>query len=788
MVKTTTLLLLLWQASACLAGSKRPHRQIPFSYPTSSPTPASSFDLAYEEAQELYANAAYVEDDDPSPVPSLRLSHSGLYINQAHPPSVVHRPDHSNQTDPFQPQPLVVHFDPTLYGAASAKASLGPVRLRTRDQVMLHCGKGFGGIEACERDDLNLSPPSHVSPPISHPAEPAATWIHAATSALDCEAGPQSLLPDGRFHLDERSCPGWSKYWQSIEQTRKDSSREVLQSFVVTVKLDKLPSSDETTSSKGDKAEQHVEQFWVGHLHLQESRASWPLAGNARDRRPGQEDRTWHPDDVNRIAGAMENPLIPKSSRYVNDRNFGVFVDQSAWTLGVQIKIPMSITNPRDDDQEDAKKHPEHVHNKLKTSMVLPPEEVFAPVSGQVVWAREYVFRRPPIYGPAAGDNDEASFCLMIRDEWSIVYQIFGIDQATVTVQEGETVLRGDVLGHALREGLSIEPPSTEPPADHATFKPDQEVSYYPYRYRTLQVRVSRPDPSWDEWKGPDEEGWRYFHPLHAFTEGKDYRSAITPYGSPTIVYFAKPSTDPLNIPPNAYATSNDFWTPTLQGPTEIIVGYEYFQQTPGDPGDGMDNLAIYALDIAFKKKLDGQRAPQRGMECDLGGETDPSGTAEQDKKYWRNVFEHAKLPNNWSGSLPPASATSVHATATANANATGTVASAGQGNATVRDDPGREKSYRWTSKLFSHYVAAFSYGRFFPEKITSQFDEKEKRLYYSAARTVRGEPKIDGAFNVQSIIDQDGEDGGRGKYRLVVRARDYWGNVGCIASDVMLT
>ncbi len=50
-----------------------------------------------------------------------------------------------------------------------------------------------------------------------------------------------------------------------------------------------------------------------------------------------------------------------------------------------------------------------------------------------------------------------------------------------------------------------------------------------------------------------------------------------------------------------------------------------------------------------------------------------------------------------------------------------------------------------------------------FPEKITSQFDEKEKRLYYSAARTVRGEPKIGGAFNVQDVIDQEGEEGGGG-------------------------
>lgn len=622
---------------------------------------------------------------------------------------------------------------------------------------MLHCGDDHGGIESCERDDLDLSPPELTTKPNRHPktkSEQNTNWVYEASHSLNCEPIPQSVTPDGRFLLDERSCPGWAKYWQTIDRTRKHAKDELLQSFVVTVNLDKVQPPGIASANTHNKSEGEIKQFWIGHLHINESRASWPLAGNARDRRPGQEDRTWHPQDVNRIAGAMENPLIPKSTRFVNDRNFGVYVDQSSWTLGVQIKVPLSITNPRDDDDDD---EPSDVYDRLKTKMILPPEEVFAPVSGQVVWAREYIFHKPPIYGPAAGDNDERSFCLMIRDEWSIVYQIFGIDSATVSIKEGDTVLRGDVLGHALREGLSIEPPSTEPPADHATSKPDAQVSYYPHRYRTLQVRVSRPDPTWTEWKDPDEIGWQYFHPLHAFTEGnKGYRSSITPYGSPTIIYFAKPSVDPLNTPPNAYATSNDFWTPTLQGPTEIIVGFEYFQQTPGDPADGMENLAIYAIDLAVKKKISGQREPLRGMDCDLGGETDPTGTAEKDQKYWRNVFEHSKLPNNWTP-------------------------------ITKREDD-EVGGYVWRSKLFAHYMAAFSHGRFFPEKITSQFDEKEKRLYYSAARTVRGEPKVGGAFNVQGVIDQEGEEGGRGKYRLVVRARDYWGNVGCLGSDVLLT
>ncbi|GAK66877.1 uncharacterized protein PAN0_015d5101 [Moesziomyces antarcticus] len=722
------LLLLLAHASLGLAASNRAHRQIAFSDPALAASPTS--EPNDERQWHAHANAALVDDDDPAPVAALRLSHAGLYINQAHAPSLIHRPDHDNATHAFQPHPLVVHMDPALYSTASATASIGPVRLRTRDQVMLHCGNDVGGIESCEYDDLH---------PSLRPA--AATHIEfEQADALDCRATPLSVAADGAFFLDQRSCPGWSKYWRAVELARSTSPHELLQSFVVTINVAKLPPA-----SASSQYETH--RFWIGQLHLEQSRASWPLAGNARDRRPGQDDRTWHPHDVNRIAGAMENPMIPKSSLFTNDRNYGVYVDQSSWTLGVQIKIPLSITNPRGDDDDDDDDDEGSVH----ANMMLPPEEVFAPVSGQVVWARDYTFRRPPLFGPAAGLNDEASFCVMVRDEWSIVYQIFGLDAATVGVREGDTVLRGDVLGHALREGLSVEPPSTEPPADHAPSKPDDEVSFYPHRYRTLEVRVARPNPNWSEWKHPDESGWQYFHPLHVFTEGNSYRSSITPYGSPTIIYFSKPSVDPLNTPPNAYATSNDFWTPTLQGPTEIIVGFEYFQQTPGDPADGMENLAIYALDVGIRKKRTGEREAARGMECDLGGDTDPSGTDDKDRAYWRTVFEHAKLPNNWTPSVEGGS------------------------------------EYGWRSKLFSHYMPAFSHGRFFPEKITSQFDDKERRLYYSASRTVRGEPKLGGALNVQSIIERDGDEGGRGKYRLVVRARDYWGNLGCLASDVLL-
>ncbi len=107
-------------------------------------------------------------------------------------------------------------------------------------------------------------------------------------------------------------------------------------------------------------------------------------------------------------------------------------------------------------------------------------------------------------------------------------------------------------------------------------------MSFYPYRFarsRCASLDPTRRGPSGSTRMRLDGNTSTLYTSLR---RGRIIGPSITPYGSPTLIYFAKPSVDALNTPPNAYATSNDFWTPTLQGPTEIIVGYEYFQQTPG--------------------------------------------------------------------------------------------------------------------------------------------------------------------------------------------------------------
>ncbi|EPQ27709.1 uncharacterized protein PFL1_04847 [Pseudozyma flocculosa PF-1] len=686
-------------------------------------------------AHRIHAND--VQDDDPALVPAIRLSHHGLYINRPH--TAAGHPAPSFAAPPRLP--LTIHFDTAVYRPETAVVHFGPLRRRSRDQVMLECGKQSGGIESCQDDDLG---------------EAKANRSHA--DSLECRFDrPGAVKSGGRIVLDSRACTGWDDYWAGphIYHHRRsdddDRGSEALTSFVVSLSVD---------AREAGKGSQNTHQrWWVGQLELDHSRASWPLAGNARSRRPGTDDRVWHQDNANRISGSMENPIIPKASKdEPADPQQNVYVEQSSWNLGVQIRIPLAITTPPPSAQNRTASALTAIDDSAPSTempLLLPPEEVFAPVAGQVVWSRPYLRHKPPLVGDGAGWNDEADHCLMIRDEWSVVYQIFGLDPATLSFREGDEVARGDVLGHALREGLSSIPPCTDPPADHSETKDDRSVRFYPHRYRKLEIRVARPHRDWTEWKDPDELGWQYFQPLQVFREGrtregKRYQSTVPPYGSPTTLYFGRPSTDPLNVPPVAFASSDDFFVPTLSGQVEMYAGFEAFQSTPGDPADGMEPLALFAMDLGIRKRKDGERPPNREDPCDLGGGGGDGGDDTSDK--WRNLWEHAKLPNVWTGAFIPTS--------------TSTPA-----------------SVRWHSKLFSHYQPSFSYGTWFPAKMSSQFDEKSRHLYYVVGRQVRGEPKIKGSFDVQ----RDLMDEGPGRYRIVVRGRDYWGNAGCVASDVNL-
>ncbi|PWN51496.1 hypothetical protein IE53DRAFT_386132 [Violaceomyces palustris] len=669
----------------------------------------------------------------PSP---LALRHAGLYINHPHSP-LYHKPPPSSSSPPLVPtKPLTLFIDDTLYDPTSAIVTLGALVSRDRDQVMLGCGASsdsdLGGIEACILDDTERSKSSH----------------NRSSSHLTCRPThhPSSVKPDGRFILDAKSCPGWDSYWSSRPQARSD--RSTLDSLAVS--LDILPLN------RSDRTETNV--WWLGHLNLLESdRASWPFAGNARTKYNGQEE-VWTGRTVNRISGAMESPFIPRANKGKDtDPNRGVYVQESSWNLGVSIRVPLldrALGREANDSSGEA---------TWRSTSNLLQEDFHAPVGGQVVWSRPYKRKRPPLSGPGEGMNDEEDWCLMIRDEWSLVHQIFGLDPSSLRFEEGDYFARGQVLGGANRVKPSSSPPSTLPPADPPSeddTPPQKGSPLYPYRFKRVEIRVARPHPSWTEWKRPEEPGWEYFHPLHVYREA-DFRSTIPPEGAPMTIFFADPSPDPLGTPPVSLSSTNDFFRPSLSGRKEMIVGLAYFQETPNFPEDGLDPLGIYALEWAIRKVQSGDRKVDPNDACDVGNR-------QGEEVDWRSSFEFSKLTHQLSPIL------------TRNKAGEGDGATQAGGWRRISEDQDPRFASIGPDHVFSHLVPSFKSGRFLPTWYASQSDEKASNLFYSLNRNSLGQPSLHGHWDVEREVGGD--------HMLVVRSRDYWGNVGCIRGQVYLS
>ena len=97
-------------------------------------------------------------------------------------------------------------------------------------------------------------------------------------------------------------------------------------------------------------------------------------------------------------------------------------------------------------------------------------------------------------------DRSVLNIC-QIRDEWGFVYQLLGLNSTAISVDLGEIVSAGHVIGATSRTPLSWEPPCRHKPSDPP--KMYDNSRRYPYRNRVLRVLVARPDPEWKEWKRP---------------------------------------------------------------------------------------------------------------------------------------------------------------------------------------------------------------------------------------------------------------------------------------------
>ncbi|KDN52253.1 hypothetical protein K437DRAFT_293183 [Tilletiaria anomala UBC 951] len=696
-----------------------------------------------------------------SALAAVHLSHTGLFVNHAH----------LDYVQEGVSQPLTLYVDPQLYDVQRASLHVSHVHRRAWDDVAVECSYSSpdaamqmdGGIEACEKMDLSAAlkyfdagqdqeedhdmvcPPSattpdgraifgssHAPPPVEHtPDTPSSGPPRKDTRTQACKMVDEFL---GRRKRRRSGAAGQPDDGGEDAEPR-------LHSMVVTVHTPRKSTAHSSSSrsrgqdidSKIYKADE-IHHFWLSHLFLPDAyKARWPLAGNAHSNTSGKVE-PWTGRNVNRIAGLPYDPFISSPPLRRNSPAPPSGYDPAKGTLdGVGIvsarwNTGVSIRSP---------------FNTRPNDPVFEP--VHAPVAGQIVWAGHY--SRGPGHKSGARQDTERGYMLMIRDEWGFVWQIAGVEEETLRVHPGDDIFVGQVVADVRRQGATAA----------AEASAGTRAAADPYRFKSLRITVARPDVTWTRWPAPFVAGWTFYDPMAFFLEdtplfspgkrtggsvalsGKEgarrsWRSSVPPYANPNRIFFARPALDPLTETVSAFASSTDLLTPTLSGKVQIIVSFDSYVQTPGDGGDAMDGTGLYSLQWGL---MQGQQDRERDWDpeaCEFFGH-------ELDGSEWRVAFEHDKM------------------VATPEPGSNGT-------------EP---------TSVFAHIVPSFTYGTFFKTKYHSAFDHRERHVFYTPTRRTRGQADLHGSWDTRK------EPNGNGFYTIIVRATDFWGNVGCVSSKVYI-
>ncbi|KAK0566613.1 hypothetical protein OC861_003136 [Tilletia horrida] len=618
------------------------------------------------------AEAGAAAQDD---LPLLRSSVAGLYVNGAHSP-VSNTVEPGRNTSAHVLGPITIYFDEQAVNWRTASLRVSAPRRRNWDDVNLRCGTSqdgypVGGIEACEKDDLA--------------AQAGAAGTHGEAV---CQLSDVAEAGSGEAIFDPRRCGAFTSLLAQTEGQKEEQDELLSFTFTITVDAVKPHGSKPNVNEKKETVSR---SWWVGHLRYK--RASWPLAPEG--------GKAWSGFEPNKLSGLFHDPFLPKASHFEEgDELQGVDIQDAYWAAGISIRIP-------------------------RVGIDEELEAVHAPVGGEVVWVSTFRRAKPP-----APENDEKGWVVMIRDEWGFVWQLFRLAKHTITVQPGDLVPQGHVLGSIRRSNLQPAPPVRLPPADPPLEKPSKGTPKYPFRFRSLLINVARPNPDWSEWQPAYTDGWEYFNPVHLLSEGT-YFSNVPPYADPSALFFAQPVSSP-SAPPLARVSSDDVVKPVLSGNVEILVVFDAFLEAPGNPGDGMDAISLYALDWAVWPVGPGN--PEGGYRKDQCADE-----SKDPNVRYRISFQHSKFPRFW------------NSTASA------------------------------YDKLFAHYVPSFKHGAFSwaRETMSSQFDEKARTLVYAPTRTLRGEPDIRGSWDTRTLRN--------GMYWVSVRGRDYWGQIGCVTAQVRI-
>lgn len=631
----------------------------------------------------------------PSPPGWSRLSWEGLHVNthpSGSPPRYLTLSLWSKAQ--FDPSSVVLHIAPPL------RRSWGDVTLRC---------KPARSIESCRDEDLRS----------------LRTSQQGTRSA--CRAA--NATPDGRSLFDPTApgCEPLADLWeQSRTAVNSDAPEEILLSLTATLSI----AFDPLSSRPGV----YERDFWLAHLSR--ARAAWPLS-NASWRsdtsnltfRSRQSDDWASGSEPNRILGLMTDTYLPRTEKPKrNDVFNGVDVSYARWNLGVSLRLPPPPSNDsaRLFDVVNA-----HDAGQLRSTL----QPVHSPIAGQVVYVDTY--RR--LNAPVSGLNDERGWVISIQDEWGFVWHLLGISPYHQHVHVGQRIAKGKVVGHvSLRPFINREPRDRTTPADPPEKPPGGDGNpRYPYWTRELRIGVARPSSAWTGWRGPYDDAqddgagaWTWYNPLHLLSLGASDANAA-PSSSPppplfdatSYVFFARPAPYPPT-PPTIFSSASLTATkldanapdgedlPEISGNVELIVGLKAF--TPGistahsaSPA-GLDPVSIYKLEWAVIP-LDGNERTRRTSH--------PGGSScaglEVNESLWRTSFEHAKVQHGPPGSYESTSPFG-----------------------DTWDDSTTEGE---AGGLWKYLVPAFTTGHFAwtRQKYGSQFDWKDRNLYYPLTRTV---------------------------------------------------
>ena len=277
-----------------------------------------------------------------------------------------------------------------------------------------------------------------------------------------------------------------------------------------------------------------------------------------------------------------------------------------------------------------------------------------------------------------------------------------------------EAVAVGTVLGYLPSTPLSPRPRSTASLVDMPKHYKEEGYESFPYRFRYLEIRVARPHSAWTSYKDPNAKGWLYYNPLLLYVPGRSPPPMIAPFVDPSSFAFR-----PMNMASIPYAMSMQHGSQWIPHQVELFVSFQPLIESPGDPADAMDPVSVYALDWAVEPEAKQPLCSSRHT-------------------YWRRSFEHSRLASE-----------------------------------TELDDP---------AFLHAHYVPHLSIrfrpGMQFSSQRYSQFDEKDRALYYAVTRQILGLPDVRGAWNTT-------RENSYGTFRVAVRARSLTSAYSCVEARV---